>query len=563
MAIGFGIGKESDDPYFDAAVSKYVNESDVSRVAPSTMGSTGQRNRETVEALLKGSTLSFTNSNAALNEFSVSENEAYKNRFIWDMYKGVQIPYLDKLPSESISEFIRRPGKMAVNWLELVVGILTQLYNHPPQREFVGASKEDVDKIHNLYEEGSIDSAMGAVDEYTLLFGECLIRPILRKDKKTFDFAVIPRTDYELLIERCPITNQNEIMAVVLHTVYPITEKDGKTQRLVWEHDVWTEQSYGHFVDGKVVPVVIRGVDYDGRAENPYGRIPYVFATRNLNFATRFQQPDYHEMAIANAEFNNLLSISHYHMYFAGLPITTITDNIGSQTQFSLTPGYVLELMSGPNNIAKIEFQAPPDRIQSFKLHLQSTMQFLFQSKGINYSLSEGVKAGVSGIAIEVSMAPVLSEMEERAPVALDTEKRFYELFKTVAKVDAGTSLPEIEKLKVNYGFSMTIRSELDKRQELEFALGKGLIDKARALMRLYPYEYKTLEEALAAIPGKSDKNEGNEIGDEGKEQSLRVIPNDGSIPNDGRNQELQDDMGVGPNPNKDAVIDEGKEKGK
>ena len=172
-----------------------------------------------------------------------------------------------------------------------------------------------------------------------------------------------------------------------------------------------------------------------------------------------------------------------------------------------MTPGFIIELTSMPNmESAGIDFLAPPDRTNSFRTHLQTLLQTMFQSKGIQYTLSEGVKAGVSGIAIEVSMSPVLSVLKERAPVAQDIERRFYNLFRKTAQVDLDVSLPEIEGLNVIYSFTVSVRSKADQRQEIEFMLNNELITKEDALMMLRPDKYKTVEDARKALPKEKEK---------------------------------------------------------
>lgn len=529
----------SKDTYFNEAVRRFVTTSDTLGVQP-YQGRMGDRTGATQRMLLSGMASGFSGAPTSIEGFTTLTSEEYKNSFIWDMYNGVQFPYLDKLPSEDVNDFQKRPGKVTYNWIRLALHILCKLYEDQPRRTWEIKSGGEISEeqyriLAKIYERSAIDQALGEAERYSKLFGSCLIRPLLAdRDSQRYEMHVVPKTDFKLLVGRSDVTGQNEIKAVVIKSVVVMRSDDGLTERQQWNHDVWTKDTFGSFVDGDYV-------EGGGPRKNPYGRIPYLYVTENLNFATQFRQPDWHHEAIENAEFNNMMSLAGFHMAFAGMPVTVTKDNYAPGGSFKMVPGYVLELQSMPGSAgtaADFKFDAPQDRVQSFISYLETFLSFMFQSHGINYSISDGIKAGVSGIAIEVAMAPVLSELKRRAPVAKRVENNLYDLLRIVSEVDAGAPLPDAD-VKVEYAFTMSVRSELDKRAEIQFKLTNGLISREQALMELHPDRFATEAEAKLALPADwvDPAQQKNEL------PGSRVAPNSGvDAKSDGRKQGLQKD---------------------
>lgn len=525
---------KTSDKYFNEAVRRFVTAADTSGLH-SNFGQVGDRTGVTQRMLLSGVASGFSGQPTSIEGFTTLSADEYKNSFIWDMYNGVQFPYLDKLPQEDVSDFQNRPGKVTFNWMRLALHILCKLYEDQPRRVWESKdgteiSEAEYKNLSKIYERSAIDQALGEAERYSKLFGSCLVRPLLADaESQRYEVHVVPKTDYKLLVRRSETTGQNEIKAVVIKSVVVLRSEDGMTEKLQWNHDVWTKDTFASFIDGEYADGILP-------RQNPYGRIPYLHVTENLNFATQFKQPDWHHEAIENAEFNNAMSLAGFHMAFAGMPVTVTKDNFSPGGAFKLVPGFILELqsMQGGTSPAEFTFDAPPDRVNSFIQYLETFMSFMFQSHGINYSISDGVKAGVSGIAIEVAMAPVLSELKRRAPVAMRVENSFYDLLRIVSDVDAGKPLPDAD-VKVEFAYTMSVRSELDKRAEIQFKLTNGLMSREQALMEMYPGRYSTEADAKAALP--ADWVDPNSLPD------VRVAPNTGAdSKSDGRKQGQQKD---------------------
>lgn len=510
------------DPAFMKAYSDLVTLADapVSN-GPSTANPAsarpGVRIRRVLNSLLFGQVSSFSGEASTLAGYSNRQNQRYNDRFLWDMYSGIQIPYLEKLPQEEPEDFQRRTGKATVNYLQLVVQTLCQNYKDAPQRKFfdakgklLEANNSGAQEINNIYTIGGFNASMLEVDRFCKLFGECLVRPVL-DDDGNYRFAVYPKTDYELVIQNMPVIGMDGRPVVVsgipasrpriAAVVFRWTREElfENEMRLVVEHEVWTDKTFARFVDCELV---------EGPIDNPYGFIPYLHCTQTLNPATRFRQRDMLEDALLNSEFNNMLTLSDWHMVFAGMPITTVTDDFaGDEHSFKLVPGFVkiLRSMADETKQARIEFLVPPDRVQSFKLKCEELLTHLFRSHGINYSTTEGIKAGVSGLAVEISMAPVLSQLKERAPVSIDIENRLYRLFSAIKKRETGQPLPEVARIDVEYAFSLSMRSAQDVRDQGRFELELGLSTREEVKMKMYPSRYASVEEARESIPDVPD----------------------------------------------------------
>lgn len=498
--------KLPEDKYLQLAVNKFVSTADA-KLASSwvTPGSVGDRAKQIFNNILQFGRRGWPVPNDTVYFGDYAGLERFERRMILDFKDGRHAPYLTKEESETVDEFIGRTGKETVNWVKLILDIKCQLYKANPSRTFQDENGEEIEddeglrRVKSILDRAGFCAAMTEVDRLTEAFGFCLVRwhqrkrPSAKDGDYTMQLAVIPPTDFDIVTGWDEDVGYSDMKAVVFRQVI---EKKGMTiqSRGAYRHEIWTEDYYVVYEDGDLVSV----------EDNKYGRIPYTYIPATVNLATRFKQPDMLETCASNAEFNRTLSLSNWASTFSGMPVTVMADNRNQSTyDMRMVPGSIVPMKSPiqGNGTAQFRFEAPQDRTQSFVLHLRNSLGMLLQSHGINFSMTEGIKAGTSGVAVEVSMAPILTHMQEKSQVFKVVETDIYHLLRDTMNAEVGEDLPDVSYVAVDYAYEQTVQSMEERRKDADFMMKNGLMSKAQALFELRPDKFATVEDAEKALP--------------------------------------------------------------
>jgi hypothetical protein len=525
------------DPALKAAVAQYVTQADVKVASASYQGSggIGEKSLRIIRRLVQFGRETLEGKNPLLNDGSISE-ERFARQMILDFINGRQIPYLMKEASEEPENFVKRTGKETVNLTKLILDLKCLLYKEAPDRRFLDEEGEEIDdedglkKIKHLYRRGGFNASMRDIDRYCYAFGYCAARWVRRplsskgEDKHYWTVGVIPPTDFDYITGPVEGMAVEEVKAMVFRSVIE-TDSGALTSKAVLRHEVYTDAHYAVYIDGKLEKV----------ESNIYGRIPYVFCIETGNESERFRQPDMLESVTANSEIDRKLSLAGWSGTFSSMPVTVFTDNREELVDQSMVPGRILKLSSPVTNSsgggsATMEFKAPQDRTQSNILHIKNDIALLLQSHGLHYSMTDGIKAGTSGAAVEVAQGPILSYMKARAQVDQVIETDLYRLLLDASSAeDPSLGLPEVDYVEVEYPFAMSLQSAEERRKDVEFKLKHGLIDKPRALRTLEPERFSSDQEAEEALPEEKEP-----IAGMGLNPELGEIDANGNIGQDG-----------------------------
>jgi hypothetical protein len=501
-----------DDPALRTAVDKFVTTADV-RMASTFLqrGGIGERAAYVLRNLVSyGRFEGAFRSKDLRNDIAFTQRR-FNQQMIYDFMNGRQMPYLMKEPSETVERFMARTGKECINISKLILDIKCQLYKDAPDRRFLkedgdeAASPEDLNKIKRIYKRGALNASMREVDRFCYAFGYCLARwvrrpmPSAKQGDYCWELAVIPPTDFDFVTGDVDGFMGQQLTAVIFRQVIESSAQSLRTSP-EYRQEIYTDKYYAVYERGALVKV----------EENAYGRIPFLYCTETGNYAERFRQPDMLETVLSNAELDRTLSLSNWASTFSGMPVTIITDNRNDAIpELPMVPGTIVPLESRVGDTgqgqATMKFEAPQDRTQSFVLHLKNELAMLLQSHGIQYSMTDGIKAGTSGVAVEVSQAPVVNYMKDRAHVAQIIETDAYHLLRDVAKTEVGEELPEVEYVEVDYPFEYSVQSAEERRKNVEFKLDRGLMSRAEALRTLEPERFASNQEAEDALPDEDE----------------------------------------------------------
>jgi hypothetical protein len=501
-----------DDPSLEIAVKKFVSAADV-RISASYIqrGKIGDRAKAAIQNLLRfGRFEGAFRPPAFRNDYALEEGR-FNRQMILDFINGRQMPYLMKETSETVEKFMKRTGKECINFIKLILDIKCQLYKDAPDRKFLNeegdeaGSSAELAKIKRIYRRGAFNSSMMMIDRYCYAFGYCLATwvrrpmPSRKEGDYCWELAVIPPTQFEFLTGDVEGYKGQQIKAIVFKEVIETSTSSVATSP-AYRHQVWTDRYYAVYERGALKEV----------NKNIYGRIPFIYCTETGNYAERFMQPDMLETVLSNAEFDRQLSMSNWASTFSGMPVTAITDDRSEQPpELAMVPGAVLKMESPIGDTgqgqARVEFIAPQDRTQSFVLHLKNELAMMLQSHGIQFSMTDGLKAGTSGVAVEVSMAPVLHYMKDRAQVDQVIETDAYHLLRDIASAEVSEELPEVDYIEVDYPFEYSMQSAEERRKGVEFKMTYGLMSRAQALRALEPERYASDQEAEDALPDEDE----------------------------------------------------------
>jgi len=384
-----------------------------------------------------------------------------------DFYNGYTESYTNKYFSKKLLDKIPVAN---VNITKRIIDRISLVYMKPPKREY---SNENFPVL--LHEK---DFKMQRAERMTNLLEHILMKPTWRNGVLDYDIIM----DFEAMFGDDPLRP-------IAYT-YPLSIKasvmdDTPELTAYWD----AENTFIFDANGRIQD------DADNPEHiNPYGVLPFIECFKN-------GRPEYSYLdtspvmdAIAtNLEVNvsetnsnaNTMFQSFGYMYVNGSQVEKDTLEVG-QDKISFLG------IDGTMNIV-----SPPNTVEALASSIEHSYKLLAQNYHLNISFVDGTTAE-SGVALRLRGQELTESRLSDVIRWRGVEHKIFEIESIILGVEAGINAGEL--LKIDYEEHLKFLSASEQRDEWDWLLKHGLIDRLDILMQQDPDRYPDRETAQAYL---------------------------------------------------------------
>lgn len=397
----------------------------------------------------------------AIAEVSTIENIEDAARMVYDFYKGNMLPYLDKLPAESVDEFQDRPGKRTLWLMKAIVDTVARTYDTTPIRAVTG---DDMGFLQWVSDVG-YNAKCRMADRLGTAQGNGAWRLVWNTKTARIDLDWI-RKESLRIVEGAG----GEIEAAVIRWSFT---REGQTvdKAIIYTNDeivTLTNGAEDKHPDSADHP---RGPNGKGFA-NPYGFIPLVFYKYDI-LATSYHCDGVGQYtAESNAELNNRLSAAAFNSYMQSFTPIVEKDNRDADSDQKYGPGSIWSISGEGASV----FPIPLDS------HLTELMQFLRDDiREMLYTLRIPEQAIIgtadaSGVAIVAASAPLMEMRRDGMDSWLPVEIQVFEKFKAITAEHTNRQ-PTKSSMSVLWPDPAVNMTVADKILRTDWEISHGLTD--------------------------------------------------------------------------------------
>jgi len=409
------------------------------------------------------------------------------SKYVYDMYSGNrQLALLDSEMQRQFPETHSEKPRQVENITKTIVDAISVVYKSPPDRRLSASETEEANlsdeakkelqaEYDKITEESNLDMSFQKLERYLNFDCSDLIQ-IMFVDGK-MKYKVWPQFLFDILKD-----DMGRVIAVALSDFDETSPSDIKN----WI--VWTDSNYWKF--DKDLMLVENPNNPDN--ENPYGEIPFVFAT--------YEEPDqgnYCEsdiiLAQTNLNINLLLSDMidladfQVHGQLVGLNVD-MPENAkwGKEHMLMYRP-------ENPDISSSIEFLKPDANFEGLLMTINRFLSGLSTSMGLppnTFSMER--QSAESGVALKIRSAPLIELRESMEVKFIDIEDQVRQ--KTIIVWNAHeadhveNNLPEDLEVTVQFNEAdEAFESRTEMIQNTAMLKAQNLISWTEAVMAIHP----------------------------------------------------------------------------
>lgn len=441
-----------------------------------------------------------------------------------DVYDNGTLPYHRPLPSETHSEMFNRPGRVSINMLKQWIRTWTDAYRSEVARTFyengVRLDREDsrVTAIQRYYRFAQVDAVMEQVDALMRLTGNVVIRPWYDVAHDELVFHVYHGGQVRIVANP---DNPRKPLATILMGSDVVRNDRAEAER-VPTAEIFTDDRYVRVYGGDVVA--------NEMLSTRQPPLVHCFNEAPINsWRTQAQGPALAELAVTID--SDMVSLRNYATIMQGHGVMVVK-GLEDQQNFVSSPGAALKL----GEEGDLYFASPGSPLIDWNATIIELVDQAREAAGIPKTMLDATGAA-SGAAIIEANGPVAELRQARLKLF-----RIYETHLIRASLDvlSSANAPGIEigdplQWDVSAKFGATSASygvgeEIARDQHL---LNLGVLTTEEILMREFPDEYDTLEEARAELTARLGIQAGEESEnmetEDGREIGGAVGASDGS----------------------------------
>ena len=399
----------------------------------------------------------------SIKQVSTIEDSEDAARMVYDFYNGTMLPYLDKLPAESVDEFSERPGKRTLRLTTAIVDTVARAYDTAPVRAVTG---EDMGFMQWLTDV-SYNAKCRKADRLGTAQGIGAWRLTWNDVKQRIEIDWIRRE--QLRVVDSPEAGGEPLAAIVRWSV-----NDGGRQ--VDKAIIYTNDEIVSLTDGVEDKVTIsedypRGPHGKG-VVNPYGFIPLVYFRYDI-LATSFYCDGVGQFAAeANAEINNRLSAAGYQAYQQAFTPIIEKNNKDADADQKYGPGEVWSIHGEDAQVYPLPLDSHiPELMQFIRDDIRETLYTM----RIPEQAIIG-NADASGVAIVAASAPLMEMRRDGIDAWLPVEIQVFEKYKVITGFHTKRN-PSKASLSVVFVDPTATLTVADKILRTDWEVANGLTD--------------------------------------------------------------------------------------
>jgi hypothetical protein len=366
-----------------------------------------------------------------------------------------------------------------LNLLKRVIEARAMVYKRPAERLAVNEITEEEEsgdeRYQEIVEESDLNLVMKAANQYTELINHVLIRPVIRKDKMTYD--IILPNNFDIYTD---VNDWNEILAIRYQSgVSPYGTTQPVCTLWVKAPMVFTHQNETRVIE----PGVYTYKDVMKMAQWEYKEFPYVADGENiLPFVLTYK--DYPIDQLLN--YSNGSSIPETTIAIA-IALAQLGELMKYQSFIQLAvqaPGAVeipKNMPTGPGTIWKmgegavvnsIDVQA---RIKDFWDVIKERASLFLAQQGIPPSSFTLTGQPQSGYAMKIDHSQLNEIRENALPYWRSFEKKLFELTRMVNNTDMKDKpISENAEFKIDFAETSFEPSPDEKQREWTFLISQN-----------------------------------------------------------------------------------------
>ncbi len=401
----------------------------------------------------------------AVADISTIELTEEQARMVYDFYRGVMLPYLDKLESETPDEFERRAGKKTMKLLTAVIDTLARLYDTTPVRAIIG---EDHGYLQWL-EANNFDGKSVQAERLGLAQGNGGWRLIWNAEEQKIELDWI-RKEQMRVVENPE--NPAEPLAVIVRWSF---FDDGK---FVKKAIIYTKEEIVSYTDATEDPV-LEGFDPGPNGKgylNPYGIIPIALFRWDI-LASEFHTDGLGQwLSEENAEINNELSAAGNQVYMQAFTPIIERNNRNDDEPQTYGPNMVWSITGEDAAVIPLMLDSHLGELLEF---IRGTVRELLYTMRIPEQAIIG-STDASGVAIVAANAPIAEMRRESMTRWRPVEKDLYgkwqvfEDFHSTGKLTRDITKSSLSVMWPDPKMMLTVMDEITR---VTWELAQGLTD--------------------------------------------------------------------------------------
>ena len=408
-----------------------------------------------------------------------------------DVYENGTLPYHRALASETHGEMIQRPGRVSVNLLKQWVRTWTDAYRAEVSRTFyengVKLERQDarVTALQSYYRFAQVDAVMEQVDALMRLTGNVVIRPWY--DVTHNELVLHVYHGGQVRIVPNPDNPRRPLATILLGSA--IERNNRAEAERVPTAEIFTDDRYVRVYGGEVVA-----------NENLTTQAPPIVHCFNVaptkSWRTHAEGPALAELAVTID--SDMISLRNYATIMQGHGVMVVK-GLEDQQNFVSSPGAALKL----GEDGDLYFASPGSPLIDWNSTIIELVDQAREAAGIPKTMLDATGAA-SGAAIIEANGPVAELRQARLKLF-----RIYEtnLVQTVLDVLSSANAPGIDigdpsawDVSAKFGATTNSYNVAEEIQRDDHLLALGVLTEEEILMREFPDEYDTLEEARAEL---------------------------------------------------------------